>query len=244
MPHFLLVKLKPSGVIALRSLPQSKMRISFKYPPPSSLLGALAFPLLYGDRVETVYEGKKPKSRLEEIKKFFRWIAVNVVAQPRAYGSLLRINRYYRGKVESAVTSLPVTLLYGDVGDESIHAVYVFRDDAVQGSSFTFRDFERAAWGIVRLGSRESAVFAEDVVLGAGDIVERSKAATRYSFMLREGRVVGGSFSVQHVVDWRAEASDYGFAAPRLAMAYPRETVTVEGSLKVIVVQGEEVIVE
>lgn len=244
MPHFLLVKLKSSGVIALRYLPQSKMRLSFKYPPPSSLLGALAFPLLYGDRVETVYNDGKPRSRLEEVKRFFRWIAVNVAAEPRIYGSLLRINRYYRGKVEYAVTSLPITVLYGDVGGETICAVFVFRDDAVQTSSFTFMDFERAAWGIVRLGSRESAVFVEDVVSGMSNIREQSEAVTRYSFILKEGRAVKGGFSIQHVVDWRVEASDYGFEAPRLAMAYPSGSVTVEGSLKVMEIQGEEVIVE
>ncbi|AGT34163.1 hypothetical protein OCC_13320 [Thermococcus litoralis DSM 5473] len=61
MPLFLKVQLRPTGIIALRALPQSKMRTALRYVPPTTLIGAIAYPLLHisGDRGETTYEKKK-----------------------------------------------------------------------------------------------------------------------------------------------------------------------------------------
>jgi len=95
--------MKPSGIIALRALPQSKMRIALRYIPPTALIGAIAYPLLHltGDRGETIYEKKTFRSKAESIASLFKWVTIKMGGRPKLYGSLLKINTLNLSTVDS-----------------------------------------------------------------------------------------------------------------------------------------------
>lgn len=241
MTFFLKVTMRPTGVIALRALPQSKMRTALRYVPPTTLVGAIAYPLLHiaGSRAETVYDKKKFKSAAEEVLSLFDWVTVKTTGKPRLYGALLKINTVYRGKVQSAVTSFPFAVMYG-TNDATITAVYLINEEELAGSTYRLEDIKRAAWGITRLGSRESVVSVEDVETGRTDVVETDVTETPYAFLFK-GLEVSGKGTLQSVVDWRSGIGDYS-KAERMVMFYPEESVRVQGRLRVARI-GEEVIV-
>jgi len=235
---FLKVTLKPSGVIALRSLPQSKMRSAFKYPPLTALIGALAYPLLHqkGSRAEVIQVGRDFKSSAEIIRPFIEAVAIKVVGQSRVYGAILKIHRNYRGKIEGAVTSMPMALLYGN-SDYIMEVVYLLKD-SIFSSQFTLKDFERAAWGITRVGSRESIVSVEDVKTGKAKVYEDKTAETSYSFEIKGGIKYYGKGFIQSVADWKEEMTNYT-QAKKILVFYPIGKVMVEGKLKLAKIDAE-----
>ncbi|WP_231845584.1 type I-A CRISPR-associated protein Cas5a [Pyrococcus abyssi] len=238
---FLKVEASPSGIIALRSLPQSKMRNALRYIPPSTLIGAIAYPLFHiaGYRGETLIDRRNPRSAADKIKDLFLWVTVKGSIKPIIYGSILKINRLHRGSVESAVTSFPFAVMYGEQ-DYSISFVYLLKEEAVANSTYTLKDFERAAWGISRLGSRESIVSVESVKSGKAKIREGKEARTSYAFPFA-GKEVEGEGTLQAVFDWRRGIGSY--SNPQyILMFYPDGEVTVRGELKVVSLDGEEVV--
>ena len=100
MTFFLKVTMRPTGIVALRALPQSKMRTALRYVPPTTLIGAISYPLhhLSGNRAETVYDRKTFKSTADGVKNLFEWVTVKTIGKPRLYGALLKINTVYRGR--------------------------------------------------------------------------------------------------------------------------------------------------
>lgn len=241
MTLFLKVQLRPTGIIALRALPQSKMRTALRYVPPTTLIGAISYPLLHisDDRGETIYEKKTFKSKAESVIGLFKWVTIKTEGRPKLYGSLLKINTIYRGKVQSAVTSFPFAVFYGE-STNSLTAAYFVDEDALSESTYSAKDLERAAWGITRLGSRESIVSVEDVKMGKAVFREANKVRTAYAFPFK-GVNVHGKGTLQAVVDWRLGIGDYS-NAKRMVMFYPEETVEVEGGLSIVELDGEVVI--
>ncbi|HIH73644.1 MAG: CRISPR-associated protein Cas5a/b/c [Thermococcaceae archaeon] len=243
MTLFLKVQLRPTGIIALRSLPQSKMRTALRHAPPTALIGAIAYPLLHisGERDETVYEKKTYKSKANSVVGLFRWVTIKTEVKPKLYGSLLKINTIYRGNAQTAVTSFPFAVIYGE-REGSLTAAYIIDEDALSESPYTQRDLERAAWGITRLGSRESVVSVEDVEVGKTEVHQAEKVRTAYAFPYKGIiDIRGGSGVLQTVVDWRSGIGDYS-SAPRVVMFYPEGTVEVSGRLSVAELGGEVVI--
>lgn len=235
-----MVTLRSHGIIALRVSPQSKMRISFKHPPPTSLIGALAYPLFHENRREVIInEDGEVKSVADELRKMLIGVAISSRGGVM-YGPLFKINRLYHRVVESAVTSLPVTVTYAEY-DSPFRVAYVFDDEKLK--NYTINDLKRAAWGITRLGSRESIVNVEDVKTSSVDISDAKIVRTSFSYPLKKVRNVRGRYDVELVVDWKlTELGDYS-RADRIRVAYPLEDNVVEGDLKVAVLNGEAVIV-
>ncbi|MFA4646528.1 type I-A CRISPR-associated protein Cas5a [Pyrococcus kukulkanii] len=241
MTFFLKVIIRPTGIVALRALPQSKMRTALRYIPPTTLIGAIAYPLLHlkGSRTETFYNKRNFRSAAENVLRLFNWVTVKIEGKPRLYGSLLKINTIYRGKAQSAVTSFPFAVMYGEA-DYSITAIYLINEEELSKGPYTLRDIERAAWGMVRIGSRESVISVESVKKGKTEIEEMQETRTAYAFQFKDVEVEGKG-TLQSVVDWRSGIGDYS-KAKHIIMFYPEGIVTVRGNLKVAKC-GEEVII-
>ncbi|XRO75670.1 type I-A CRISPR-associated protein Cas5a [Methanocaldococcus sp. 28A] len=240
MPSFLIIEAKPSGILALRSAPQSKMRSAFRYPTLTSLIGAISYSLFHvkGLRKEVI---NGDKCSTEMLRNLFMTVAVKVEGNPVIYGSILRINRYYRGEVDSAITSLPMSIMYGEK-DFKIKIAYVFNDEILENSEYTIKDFERAGWGIVRIGSRESVVSVENVIVGKGKIKEGNEVETQYSFEFKNITDYDGKGILQAVVDWREELTNYT-NAKKMIIVYPIGKVKVRGDLRFIDVDEEVILV-
>ncbi|AFK22400.1 CRISPR-associated protein Cas5 family [Pyrococcus sp. ST04] len=217
------------------------MRNALDYIPPSTLIGAIAYPLfhLMGERRETLIEGKNQKSAADKLRNLFLWVTTKMTGKPKIYGSILKINRLHRGNVESAVTSFPFAVMYGNI-NYSLSIVYLLKEEAISNSPYTLKDFKRAAWGISRLGSRESVVSVENVESGRAEVHEMEEAKTSYAFPF-SGKEVEGKGALRAVFDWRKGIGSYS-DVPLIVMFYPEEEVIVRGKLKVVTLDGEEVV--
>ncbi|GEM_PF-1306284 len=235
MPRFLYLRMRPVWGYALRALPQSKTRVSLGVPPPTSLIGALAYPLarVLGRREETLYLGGGGRRGRrgaavsfwgEELRGRLLYVGAALGVASAGHGSILKIQYTYRGDVLQGVAAMPVEVTAGSEG--WIDAVYVFRE-----APWGWGAVERAAWGVSRLGSRESPVYVEGVWSGEASEAVVESARTRFSFYGVAPR--DGEYRLAYVVDWRvARIGDYS-GAPRVAAVYPRGYVEVGGPVRV-----------
>lgn len=241
MPILMIVTLKTHGIISLRASPQSKMRMSFKHPPPTSLIGALAYPLFNEGRREILIDEKgQIRSKADELRAMLIEVSIRTINGGIMYGPIFRINRLYHKVVESAVTSLPFTVTYGNK-DCLLHVAYAFDEQKLV--NYSVKDLERAAWGITRIGSRESVVYVEEVKSANVELLKTNSIETFFSFPLDKAKSVKGKFDVEQVVDWKTnEIGDYS-RSPKIRMAYPLEKNIIEGELEVIKVEDGGIIV-
>lgn len=223
---YLLARIRLSWGFAARLQPQSKMRLALKYPPPTTLIGALAYPFIRSkdNRVEVLQRNKRTISAADSIRGKFIDVAASFSEEPLIYGDYLRIHRFYKGRVDKAITAFPVSLSYSS-GKGIADIAYI--------TEKADKDLERAAWGITRLGSRESVVSTEFVYVGRAEEKVGNEVTTRFSFQLNSAiRIVRGSSSVIYAVNWRsAEIGSYE-GVERIPYFYPRGKVTVKGDLK------------
>jgi CRISPR-associated protein Cas5a/b/c len=77
LPYFLIIEAKPSGILALRSSPQSKMRSAFRYPTLTSLIGAISYPLFHvkGLRREVI-DGDR--CSVEMLRSLFKTVNISL----------------------------------------------------------------------------------------------------------------------------------------------------------------------
>ncbi|MEM0054190.1 MAG: type I-A CRISPR-associated protein Cas5 [Candidatus Micrarchaeia archaeon] len=227
MPVLILITFKPHGIIALRVSPQSKMRISFKHPPLTSLIGALAYPLFSEDRYETLIDkDRKIRSKADELRKMLIGVSIHTINGSIMYGPLFRINRLYHKVAESAITSLPLTVIYGNENYE-YQVAYIFDEQKLE--NYSIRDLERAAWGVSRIGSRESVVYVESVKSAKIELLRTNIAETFFSFPYDMTKSIQGRYDIEQVVDWKTtEIGDYS-RSPRIRLVYPLERNVVEG---------------
>lgn len=234
---YLAVKLKPHGIIAIRSLPQSKMRVASRYAPPSTLLGALVYSVvrLRGERKETILRGNVFKSYVEAYKDLVVNIAMNTNIHPIIFGFLLRINRYYRKEIDSSITSFPVAIYYSSV-DPVINVIYLINDSILDQYGLSKNDLLRAGWGITRVGSRESIVSVENVIVEEAiiheiEVSEDEAIDTEFSFEYKSNISIKGHYFLEYVVNWKKELTDYSLAE-KIPIVYPEGKVFVWGKVK------------
>lgn len=239
--HYVKVDIKSSGVTAIRSLPQSKLRMAYHYPPPGTLVGALAYPLIHlkKERKEIIYEGKKFKSAAEKVLPFVKWATLSVSGRPKVYGTLLKVNRLYRGEVGSGVTAFPFSLSYGEK-EYRLTGVYLIDGESLKRHGYTLKEVLRAAWGITRIGSRESIVSVESVESGSAKFEQANEAETRFALPL-ENKSIEGRGLLQSVVDWTQGLTNYS-RAERILFFYPEEMVRVEGDLSIVRIDDEVIV--
>ncbi|MHA1875172.1 MAG: type I-A CRISPR-associated protein Cas5a [Promethearchaeota archaeon] len=242
--NYLLVRLNilPTGAYAIRSLPQSKMRVAFTNPPPTTLMGAFTYSLLRktGNNQEIIYSDnyEKAYSPMEEIKDIFSAIAIKNTGRITTFGTLLRINRMYRKDVSFAVTSLPMAILFGTDSYEII-LLYLFDLKKAKLHDFTEKDLLSACWGITRLGSKESIVSVENVQKLNFEIKIVSSAETSYSFVYRDDFVFADNCDITMVVNWAEPLGNYSEIS-RIPYVYPQNKLNVTSSNKFQIISFKE----
>lgn len=242
MPPFLFIRLRPSWGYALRMQPQSKMRAAIKYPPPTSVLGAIAYPFLHlnNERSEVVSNGREFMSSIQIMRNFVDHVSISLIGEISVYGSYLKINQIYRGEVLSGVTAFPFVLTYSS-DDSFLDILYILKDGLKED---IFEKLERAAWGIVRVGSRESIFSSELVEIGDAVIRENESAKTRFSFEYMDKYEIDGDGTILSLVDWKSNIRGSYPELPHKLIFYPKGSVkvrTAEGKLRIFKVSGKAV---
>ncbi|MBD3193051.1 MAG: type I-A CRISPR-associated protein Cas5 [Candidatus Heimdallarchaeota archaeon] len=236
------VNILPTGAYAIRSLPQSKMRVAFTNPPPTTLMGAFTYSLLRktGKNKEIIYSDdyEKAYSPMEEIKDIFSAIAIKITGRITTFGTLLRINRMYRKEVGYAVTSLPMAMLFGTDPYE-ISLLYLFDLEKAKLHDFSEKDLLNACWGVTRLGSKESIVSVEQVQKMAFTTTTVSSAETSYSFVYRDDFIFVDNCDITMVVNWAEPLGNYSEIS-RIPYVYPQNRLKVTSSKKFQIINFKE----
>ncbi len=75
--EFIFVKVRFGWGFAARLQPQSKMRMALKYPPPTTLIGALAYPWLRQTigRTEVITKGKGVISAADNLRRMIAGVS-------------------------------------------------------------------------------------------------------------------------------------------------------------------------
>ncbi len=230
----------------MRTVPASKMRLALKYPPPTTIIGALTYPIfrIMNWRDEVLNNNKNSiLPSYERIKDIFKYVSARINGKLFTYGTLLRIHRMYNKKVDFAITSSPMILAYGEERN-LFELAYLIDLDAAEKHGITKEKIIRAAWGITRIGSRESVFSVDEVVVHSPTIKQTTKAETSFAFEYSESFNINGNGEFKKVVKWNdGKLSDYT-SAKWVPYFYPQDKVTVtsDSSFNVIEVDQESLV--
>ena len=223
----------------------TKSRTAVETIPPTTLIGALTYPLLE-DRVEETIREKDIVSSSETIREALVSVNLRFSGPLIGYSDLSRIVSFDVRKKKILTDAVAVEKVYSPGGSGDI--IYVFdagRIKELLGSDWKAK-LVSSAWGIVRVGSKESLVSIEKVSLGGAER-GRGVGETSYYFPEDMCEEVDGVFKRLRVVDWRRHPIGDYVGAPMVSLLFPyddlRQRSTVVRVKGELVKVGEEVVV-
>jgi len=245
--HYVKISMRLTWGFTVKNLISSKTRESYIIPPPTTLIGALA----YGyTKLKGIPEEEAGLSSAERVRKLILSVHERMVAPVIHYADLSRIWWYYGRDRKASFDAVAIGKVYKGIsrGKSDFEAIYVV------GDSDKARDVALAAHSIVRIGGSHGLVSVEDVEVGSLSCSKTdSTISTRYSFWedlvndyLPEGILV------QEVVDYRkAQVGSYaGSNLRRRVYPYSKTlmkpvevSVEIDPSKAVACKAGEEVLV-
>lgn len=204
----------------LNIVPFSKSRPPLVVPPPTTLIGALAYPL---NRALGLPEALGEHSGAERLRTVLNYVGLRVDIPLISYFDLSKIAFFYRkeARTDAVATGKTCVLSLRNRDHElpTITLCYIV-DEAKANAAFGGGARERlieAACSITRLGSRESPAVPLSVSYGEARPVNQGRGETAFSFLRRAASSLRGNFIAVEVVDWeRTPIGDYSRAAREL----------------------------
>jgi CRISPR-associated protein Cas5a/b/c len=212
----------------LNLVPFSKSRPPLLVPPPTTLIGALAYPL---NRTLRIAEVLHDYSSAECLRDVLKYVGFRIDAPLTSYFDLTKISFFYRKEVRSDAVALGKTYTLFQKRPQyeapTITICYVIDEDEAL-SKFGEKIKEKlveAALGITRIGSRESLVAPLNLSYGEARLASQSRGKTVFSFLRRAAsHIFEGDFIASEVVDWEHfPIGDYS-RAEREIMVVPYDT--------------------
>lgn len=216
--YFLYVKAKVYWGFACRIIPFGKSRITLKMPPPSTLIGALAYPLArLKDWTEVVMERKVKLSGANRILNFISSAHAKMDFIPLVRGDLSRVYWYYVLRKEVKTDAVALEKVYVNPlpgkADSIIEMIYLIDQDKAEktlGSEW-LNLLEACAWAISRIGQKEGMISVSDVRLSKAGLIKDGEVMTRFYFPLEAcSEMPVGSWIQETFVDvWETGMGDY-----------------------------------
>ena len=204
--YFLKVSIQPHWGYALRLVPFSKSKPALPVPPPTTFIGALAYPL---NVILGMPENYGEVSGADRYRSIFVSVNAKINVPIIKYGDLTRV--FWYRKEEKTVQSDAISLekVYSASDGGSIDVIYIVNENEVERIVGDLSTLKLAAWGISRIGSKESIVSVENVELRKAESIDCDIIETDYYFM-GYARLLKGSLISFDVVDFRKYAiGDY-----------------------------------
>ena len=243
--YYVKVSMRLIWGFTVKNLISSKTRESYIIPPPTTLIGALA----YGyTKLKGIPEEEAGLSSAERVRKLILSVHERMVAPVTHYADLSRIWWYGRGAVEFDAVAIGKVYKGVSRGKGDFEAIYVI------GDSDKARDIALAAHSIIRIGGSYGLVSVEDVEVGPLSCSKTDNMiSTRYSFW--EDLINGNlpeDILVQEVVDYRKNPIGNYASSNLRRRVYPYSktlmkpvevSVGIDPSKAVACKAGEEVLV-
>ncbi|MEM3546008.1 MAG: type I-A CRISPR-associated protein Cas5a [Candidatus Bathyarchaeia archaeon] len=216
-PNFffvLKVRLALSWGFASRVTLFSKTRKALSIPPPTTLIGALAYPL-------TIYK-KSPENISLNLSSasLFKGLIISVHASLKSlfsyYGDINRVNWYHKPVRLAKSDAVSLEKVYLTPMEDSIYplldSIYVF-NPKVGGkiSEFNWQEtLECLAWSITRIGPREGLVSPLEVKTDILEPQHLKEVETDYYFPLNlVEEVIEGEFTLERFIPPILEIGEY-----------------------------------
>ena len=218
---------------------------SYKLPPPTTMIGALAYPYSKMKNVpECIIRESSLFSSTISVSNFIRWVTVRNPLGPLGpivtndISRLSLVLGVRREHVYPGSRYLWGVQLVGKVYAPSttLRTIYLVEDEYV-------RDFIEAVYSIVRIGSRESLANTKNVIVSEVNETKLRPIPTLYYFPLRLAREIRGAYFKEKFLSPRNEFYKLGVVrdVQRYMEEYiiPREPVDVDPSdiAKAIVIE-------
>ncbi|MCE4599080.1 MAG: type I-A CRISPR-associated protein Cas5a [Desulfurococcales archaeon] len=220
-------------------------RQSLHVIPPTTLIGALSYPLAKLMRWPETSKGDSTASRLIGIIKGVYYSILQGALIP--YTEIGKI-WFYKVKTKEALSdAVGIQKLYSkpQTKIKIIYIVKVSEARKLLGDEWR-RILTSAAYSITRVGSKESIVSVDSIDICKIGLDGGDK--TRYTVPLYNVEGIEGEYTISEVVDWRSSNIGGYFNAPTIRIAQPQgplgspTTVRVAPKHLMIEVCGEPVV--
>ncbi len=167
-----------------------------RYPPPTTLLGALAYAIAREEGIEVRLEGSTLYSYATQLLSVVPWTTYRFLdVDPSVLIETRDISRVLMAPYTRSDNVYPGSIYVWAVQTHgkiyapctTLEILYIVRSDALDKIS-------RAAWGITRLGTRESIVSVQLVEPLEAETVENNVVETSFGFPRSLATPVEGSF--------------------------------------------------
>ncbi|MEM3449287.1 MAG: hypothetical protein QXU11_12250 [Thermoproteota archaeon] len=194
----------------LNLVPFSKSRPPLRVLPPTTLIGALAFPL---NRALVLPETYEESSGAEWLRQLLKYVGYRIDSPLIEYSDLSKISFYYRGKAKTDAVAVGKTYSLSSSRPYEVALCYIIDEpkarSMLKGENME-KELLKAACSIMRLGSRESTAIPFKVSSGKAKLLDLKCGETGFSFLKRMVTSVEGNYIMSQVVDWeRAKIGDY-----------------------------------
>lgn len=197
----------------LNLVPFSKSRPPLRVLPPTTLIGALAFPI---NRASVFPETYGEFSGAERLRQSLKYVGYRIDSPLIEYSDLSKVSFYYRGEAKTDAVAVGKTYSLSSSRIERPYGItlcYIIDEskaDPILKSENTERELLKAACSITRLGSRESIVVPFKVSFGKAKSLDSKHGETSFSFLRHTVTSVKGNYIMSQVVDWeRVRIGDY-----------------------------------
>jgi len=219
---FLRVEVSPHWGFGTALYSGTKTRPPLIAPPPTTLIGALAYPIsrLLG-RPENPIGGRW---LLYELASTLHGVYARLDLPLIAYGEITRL-KFYKKREKEVYTDAPSYVRVYSHPSGTVTLLYIF--DEQKAKLIFGGDWQRlvvcAAVGIKRLGDRESLVSVKSVEYGKAKLELHDRVETSYYAPLLPGVKYFSqrNFVTVVVVDWRRASSPDYSASRRTIMIVP-----------------------
>ena len=200
--------------LAPRITPYSKARKALKLPPPTTLIGALAYPYT---RYKRLPENISPTlSSATLLSKIIVSAHAFLNAAATIYGDINRVYWYHKAKGQAKTDAVALEKIYltplGKMRYPILNIVYVIDPDrAEELLGFWWSEtLEALAWSITRIGNREATVSTLSVEPETVTPEKAGEIETRYYIPSNVVKSIkSGEYTLQEYVPPTVEIGDY-----------------------------------
>ena len=195
----------------VRKYIMSKSRESYLAPPPTTLIGALAYGYA---KIRGEPEEKNEMSTAEEIRKNIRSVNIKINTPLIHYADITRIYWYREREKMTEIDAVSIGKTFKGLNfTHDLEVVYVF--DKIDDQMM--KNYISAALSITRIGGSHGIVSVKKVSYGFAKKIDEHKSATYYSLwtdLLKSE--ISTPYLRQSVVDYRRnQIGDYSSAIYR-----------------------------
>lgn len=199
----------------------TKSSPALRVVPPTTIIGALAYPLA---RLKGWSENLSAKtSGADRLRSILEGVYYSVLSGSMVpHAEVTKIVSYKVREKRVISDAAAVQKTYTEPGT-TLRLYYIFDTERAKGLlGGSWRSLlAEAAWGISRLGSKESLVSVVRVEEVGVEPVEMNRVETAATIPLDHVEELGGSYILARVVDWRSTGIGSYYGAPMVMVAQP-----------------------